>query len=360
MINNLSKAYASLLLAIIISAFSGCGVDADDLEADYKVKDYTSTYEGSSEEIYHIITSGDVELTYSLDLGAYTKDVYFIFTNTSLSSDTTAPYLLSNSFNAADYSVYQELKSISPAKSKVSVESKTGVRGKPEISDFNNDPWSYIESMEPEIKKRDYKIKEPSDYSLKNASTLGTSISFMNRSVTDTIPATLKSIVTAHGKTVKIWVADDCWTGAASGKANYVDQAMVDSLAAKFITAGDDNDIYEWVTALFGEEWGAHNLPELIDENNQIHILLYDIDNDNSTTGGVLGYFWGKDNFKKSYMPHSNERVMFYIDAVLLATSGWGGEIISTLAHELQHMIHFYQKIVLKNARVSDTWINEM
>jgi len=360
MIKALYKANAALLFAIILSVFSGCGVDADDIEANYRVKDYTSFYSGAGEEVFNIITSGDVELIYNLELGTSTKDVYFIFTNTSLSSDTTAPYLLSSSIEASSYSAYPELKSISSVESKVSVDSVTGVRGKPEISDFNNDPWSYLDSVEPEITRREYKIKESSDYIAKNTSIVGDSISFMNRSVTDTIPATLKKIVTEHGKTVKIWVADDCWDGAASGKANYVTQAKVDALADKFLIAGDDNDIYEWVTSLFGAEWGAHNLPELIDENNQIHILLYDIDNDNSTTGGVLGYFWGKDNYKKSVMPNSNERVMFYVDAVLLATPVSEGEIVSTLAHELQHMIHFYQKIVLKNARVSDIWINEM
>lgn len=358
MIKALYKAYTLFFLTLILSVFSGCGVDADDLEADYKVKDYNSVYSGPDVEVFNIITSGDVELTYNLDLGASTRDVYFIFTNISLSSDTTAPYILSSAIESTDYTFFSKFKKTAPAQ--VKGQEERGQKGKPEISDFNNDPWSYIESKEPEIIRRDYKIEEPSDYFLKNTSTLGTSISFMNRSVTDTIPATLKKIVTEHGKTVKIWVADDCWEGAPAGKANYVTQAMVDALADKFLRSGADNDIYEWVTAIFGAEWGEHSFPEMIGENNQIHILLYDIDNDNSTTGGVLGYFWGKDNFKKSVMPNSNERVMFYIDAVLLATPDWAGEIVSTLAHELQHMVHFYQKIVLKNARVSDTWINEM
>jgi hypothetical protein len=69
---------------------------------------------------------------------------------------------------------------------------------------------------------------------------------------------------------------------------------------------------------------------------------------------------------------------MFTIDAVMYAndcdslgipgdlpgwnaTDFWPEEIYSTLAHEFQHMIHFYQRGVLHDAMVSgDTWINEM
>jgi hypothetical protein len=54
---------------------------------------------------------------------------------------------------------------------------------------------------------------------------------------------------------------------------------------------------------------------------------------------------------------------MFYIDTVMLANDEdgdfWKKEIYSTLAHEFQHMIHFYQKTVLLEAS-DDIWINEM
>jgi hypothetical protein len=167
---------------------------------------------------------------------------------------------------------------------------------------------------------------------------------------------------------LNIWVADDCWDGAGSGKAYYVNQTMLDILADKFLAAGDGNDIYEWITEIFGQEWGSHSYDNLIGVTNQIDILLYDIDNDNSTAGGVLGYFWAKDNFLKSSMPNSNEKIMFYADAVLFAahdgtweiTDKWPQEIVSTLAHEFQHLVHFYQKIIVNNARYTEKWLNEM
>jgi hypothetical protein len=39
----------------------------------------------------------------------------------------------------------------------------------------------------------------------------------------------------------------------------------------------------------------------------------------------------------------------------------WPKELVATLAHEFQHMIHIYQKTVLSDANTdTDTWINEM
>jgi hypothetical protein len=58
---------------------------------------------------------------------------------------------------------------------------------------------------------------------------------------------------------------------------------------------------------------------------------------------------------------------MFYTDAVMFANGEdiwdiddpWPKEMVSTLAHEFQHMINFYQKRILLDTD-TDTWINEM
>ena len=61
---------------------------------------------------------------------------------------------------------------------------------------------------------------------------------------------------------------------------------------------------------------------------------------------------------------------MFVIDSVMFAakdgntweiTDYWPEELISTLAHEFQHMINFYQKeFVQDNSSGSETWLDEM
>jgi hypothetical protein len=189
--------------------------------------------------------------------------------------------------------------------------------------------------------------------------------------------ATLKKVVsqvhTNQGiKTLAIWVSDESFdNGFGCSKQKCITQIMVDTLADSFLKVGDYNDIYDWVSNIYGKEWGNDAQlvnKNLITENNEITILLTDIDNDNNPNGGVLGYFYPKDNYKNTSFSGSNEKIMFYIDSVMFANHDnslwsirdkWPQEIISTLVHEFQHMIQFYQKDILLNTETV-TWLNEM
>ena len=96
-----------------------------------------------------------------------------------------------------------------------------------------------------------------------------------------------------------------------------------------------------------------------------------DIDGDGIPSPGqsrVYGYFYSVHNYLRTARATSNERLMFFMDAALMADREgptWEvsdrrpSAIISVLAHEFQHMIHFYQKYVLRNG-LSETWLNEM
>ena len=188
------------------------------------------------------------------------------------------------------------------------------------------------------------------------------------------IPATSRKVVTDGTTTLIVWVADDEW-GACS---ECVRQIMVDTFADRFLRPGPSNDIHDWLTALFGSPWGPHDYALLIPAEyaDDIHILVYDIDADGPYVEGgptrIGGYFWAKNNdLQDPNVPGtSNERLMFYMDAPLLAqregaswdaTDYWPSLMISALAHEFQHMINFYQKRVKHDFRtVSETWLNEM
>ena len=192
-------------------------------------------------------------------------------------------------------------------------------------------------------------------------------------------PSVVRAVVSGRSLplTFVVWVADASW-GARCEQVHCVTQRMVDELAATFLRAGSGNDIHDWVTAVFGEPWGAHDYRgELLDPaTDQIHVLLHDINSDNSTTGGTLGYFSIKDVYHprpglRRIFDFSNLRLMFYLDSVLLATPDegqpwaanqqWPGRVILSLAHEFQHLIHFYQKKVRHDFRpVSEVWLNEL
>jgi hypothetical protein len=93
--------------------------------------------------------------------------------------------------------------------------------------------------------------------------------------------------------------------------------------------------------AFFGSEWSPG-------VDNDVHLTIL-----NATNLGdhVAGYFSSADEFSHLANPYSNEREMFYInlDSNTPGTLFYDG----TLAHELQHMIHW------ANDRNEDTWVNE-
>ena len=189
------------------------------------------------------------------------------------------------------------------------------------------------------------------------------------------IPATCRGKVdSVDGRTLVIFVADDCWFDS-DVKENRVDQEMVDALIDEFLNADTGNGIWVWMRDIFGEPWGVPFFSNLIESGAEdyITILLYDIavdgNKDDYNSGGIVGYFSSGNNYLESYYQDSNERLMFAMDAVRYAdkdgalwdkTDFWPQSVFSTLAHEFQHMIHYYQKQIVFDVSSSDTWLNEM
>jgi len=322
-------------------------------------------------------------LLYTVNLNSSVKDVYFIFSNVDRYNDRIKPSVQVLSSTKGVRSLSGAAKGLTALDLSAGSEQPAGYRGRPNVTEFNNSP----------VKRPPAGVKSLGNYyespSMAVSDTVGKTETFYDLDSSNNpveIYATCRAVFAdtdpgGTGKTLNIWVANDCWEGALSGKANLVTQSMVNNLQANFLKSGTGNDVYDWVTAIFGQEWGSHSYSNLIPPDDNITIILYDIDNDNSTTGGVLGFFWAKDNYKRTapgtdpILDYSNERIMFYIDSVMYAepesedsdpdgsiwgpTDYWPLETVSTLAHEFQHMIHFYQHSVLMGAN-TETWINEL
>lgn len=192
-----------------------------------------------------------------------------------------------------------------------------------------------------------------------------------------TVPTTLrekrtKSLGNGAEVTLYIWVEDASWHDGGT-KSYTLDQNQIDILADRFLHP-DESAIYEWVVDIAGEPWGSHPYNDVIPpgEAEHIHIVLKDIGGDDSTGGGVVGYFWAIHNLladKVSWLPGSNEGLYFFMDSVRYASgdgsgswsadSGWPPVVFSTLAHEFQHMIHWYQKSIVHGLG-TETWLDEM
>ena len=192
------------------------------------------------------------------------------------------------------------------------------------------------------------------------------------------IPATARSVVTDGETTVALWVADRDWGPNCRSAGPCVTGEMVDALADRFLRPGAGNDIHDWITAIYGEPWGPHSDSDLIppEAAGEIHILLFDIQGDGLPRPGecrIIGFFWAVHNLLQdpAAFPLSRvsaERLIFFMDSAYTAapegptwevTDIGPSIVISVLAHEFQHMIHFYQKPVLRDTD-SETWLNEM
>ena len=336
----------------------------------------------AQDALFFLDEVGPLSFDYSIDLGPIETDVIFIFTNIGNAGALSQPAADLLNVSAQRSTGISE-PSDSPDESTVpstslntAPEDILALRGTPEISRFNENPFAYRE----ETQSTEALNAASSQFSIMSDGGAG---DFEGRTllfdayqedVQSTCRKRIVGIDVAQGspRSLSIWVADDCWESGE--KANHVNQEMVEKIADKFLLgdepSGVANDIYDWVTAIYGEEWGDQSDTSYIPHTNNITILIYDIDADNSTNGGVLGFFWSKDNFTTDVFSNSNERIMIYIDAVMLAqmddttwepTDFWPQQIISTLVHELQHLIHFYQKTVLRSSGAgTKIWINEM
>ena len=102
-----------------------------------------------------------------------------------------------------------------------------------------------------------------------------------------------------------------------------------------------ESQIYPLNRAFFGSEWTPG-----VDGDPHLSVL-----HARQIGAGVAGYFWSVDEYPAEIRPDSNQMEMFYINADNANVGS--AYYLGTLAHEFQHMIHWYQD------RNEETWLNE-
>lgn len=162
--------------------------------------------------------------------------------------------------------------------------------------------------------------------------------------------ATLRGqTVAVDGRTINLWVENGEY-----GESK-ISAALINTLAQKFAGRGDT--VYPMVTGIAGQPWGRHGYDNLISATQPLDIVLVNFDR-NARPYGLLGYFWGVNNFLKDRgdpdLQYSNESLSFYMDTETFYLAQDGDEglnlQLSTLAHEFVHMINFYQRDVSMGA----------
>jgi immune inhibitor A len=102
-----------------------------------------------------------------------------------------------------------------------------------------------------------------------------------------------------------------------------------------------ENHIYPTTREFFGSEWKPG-----VDGDDHLYILFA-----RGLGGSVAGYFSSSDSYHPLAHPYSNGHEMFLISAEGMSLSD--PFLYGVLAHEFQHMIHWYRD------RNETTWLNE-
>jgi hypothetical protein len=161
--------------------------------------------------------------------------------------------------------------------------------------------------------------------------------------------ATLQKQTKVNGRTVNIWVEDNEYSSSkiSSAKVNEISSSV--------------GIIYASVVSIAGEPWGTHRYTNVIDSDQPLDIVLVNFDN-NKQPWGTVGYFWSRNNFKKSTYSDSNEALAIFVDTETYYLGSNGkSSTLSTIAHELTHAINFYQRNILTgNSNAYATFLEEM
>ena len=328
-------------------------------------------YRGTGDQVFVLNPDGGRldDARHALDLGDATAEVYLIATNTA--GHDMDPHVerleLGDGAAAGPPQAARDDRAVQPRAA-----ANARVAEREWITEFNNNP--------PLSGRRGSGMRSVASARSRRGVAEGDREIFRdlddNRNIVS-IPATAREVVTDGHRTAALWVADREWGPNCRGAGPCLTREMVEALADRFLRPGAGNDIYDWVTAIYGDPWGRHPYANVIPPAaaREIHILLFDIERDGVPEPGecrIVGFFWAVHNLRRSPDPPisrvSAERLIFFMDSVFMAlpegatwelTDRAPSVVISALAHEFQHMIHFYQKRILRDA-VSEAWLNEM
>ncbi|MFP4511139.1 MAG: M30 family zinc metallopeptidase [Spirochaetaceae bacterium] len=189
----------------------------------------------------------------------------------------------------------------------------------------------------------------------------------------DTVPATVRYVSDpVAGFELVIWVEDALWVDNTGD----ISQGMVDALGDALTTAPDGGpSVFGTMVATYGAFWGESALSGVLEpDTDTVHVFLADIldAGNNLDSGFVAGYFFARDVFQNetsgSDLP-GNNRLMVYVHGPAFAerdgsswalTDFWPSEMALTTAHELQHLVHYYQARVRTGRPSSEVWLDEL
>jgi hypothetical protein len=164
----------------------------------------------------------------------------------------------------------------------------------------------------------------------------------------------MQQYVLADGALVSLWV-ENSHLGVTK-----MTPAIAAALGSTFSGAGG---VYDTLKAMGGPLWGPHNFNSYMGWSSiNIDLVFVGLGAPASVYGEV-GYFFAKNNAKKSVDPTSTESVVLFLDADTAYGDGERGlrTMKTVMAHEGLHASNFYRRSILMGAAYQFApWVEEM
>ncbi|MEM5430004.1 M30 family zinc metallopeptidase [Cupriavidus oxalaticus] len=328
---------APLLVTGLDPACTGCGAASG------------SAYAGSGTGIWQQrnTTGADIDVRFALG-GLAGQSLSLMLTNTSGGSTTLSsfqPAVLADTVSGLST---RALASVSAPAAAGAADAEATRR---EIADFNRSGWA--ERAAAAGQQRSV-MSAPAPQPALLSDTRG----WYHTDKTTRTASLVRQATTSDGVTVNVWVEDEEYA------PNRVQLPLVDALAETFAGAAGKPGVYDMLKSVGGPLWGPHNFGStLIAGSGQpIDIVILNFDR-NSRPFGMVGYFWGLHNLRRSVEANSNESVSLYLDAETLYLGGDAGlqAMKMVMAHEGMHMQNFYRRGVLMGPSYAfQDWLEEM
>ncbi len=315
--------------------------------------DAWATY-GTEPLLYDMHDGGTLAVSLTVPGSGPDYDVYAITTNAGTSANSVPTAAALPSVTGTGSRALQSVPSLTPRNASSSSNGPATV-DPPQVVAFRRNPAT--------LTKGTFRGQFPAPTTGPQYYSVGDSVLFYDDN-NNSVTAKLRIQHANGGETLNVWAPDSAWGGAngvSVTDGNSVSDAfLLDSTSAT-------NDIFHWETNIYGPPWGSTPYSNLIPNDNTVNILFMPMGGSPSST--VIGFFYPRDNYLRtsgtgSVTDYSNQMVMFYMNSDvyrIYGASDGQSYVISTLAHEFQHMIQFYQKTVLRaGGSGTDTWINEM
>ena len=310
----------------------------------------TWTYNSSGRDTF-IVDESVNSITISGDIGG--KNLYLAEVNTSDSS-IAADYIKymssTNSNRSAAEESEEPLQEVAAAKTYPQERFKhyVGYNFKPDPNEF---------SSARSIASPSYSVT-PID---REVGTTRKSVFIANSSSDDTARSTAPATLWALNDTCNVWVVNSDKYLTSDTKKQKLAEKFAAAFAAFYpvvtnVFGNESDEIYtSYVsTSLISGKYTTSPMTEVSDTGEKINIVIYDLFQDGEG-GNVLGFFSSGDYYAKDFYSYSNVGKYFYVDSFFAIQAESVNTIISTLAHEFQHMVHFGVK-----GNDTDTNFNEM